>query len=261
MFAHPEIGGNIGSESLSSFILLEEMTILINDLLPLGALLLSCTVQTLQGQEHMFLDEYKESIQDYIMTGHENGWKDCDVLSFNTVSHEMPQFSFEVDKIENLIKKSAFAFSNCLLVNYEVGSEIILSALLDFGWAAINQVRLALVLELGSDITFGSPITNTTKLPFLVATKSGQLKKQFICPVIGEVGPRFDQEMCKRSYVFYKNKNLRVTHMGIPPHFLFTSDGHLDGTNMRIMRILEDELQFQSTIVVAKSFKHGADLV
>ena len=223
--------------------------------------MLSCTVQGLQGQENMFLDEYKESIQVYIMTGHESGWKDCDILSYDTVSYETPQFSIEVDKIENLIKESAFAFSNCLLVNYEVGSEIILSDLLDFGWAAISHVRLALVLKLKADITFGSSMINTTKLPFLVATKSDQSKEQFICPVIGEAEPRFEQEMCKPSFVFYQNKNLRVTRMGIPPHFILTSDGDIDGTNMRIMRILEDELKFESTIVVAKSFKDGADLV
>ena len=235
------------------------MSTLIRIILPLFTLIYSCTVK---GQEQIvFLGKYKEPIQNYIMTGHEKGWKDCDILSVNTVSHgDTPQFSMEVDKIENLIKKSALAFSNCLLINYEVDSKASLSALLNFGWAAINHVRLALVLKLDSGFTVEFA-ANTTKLPFLVATKSGPSREHFLCPVMGDIGPWLEKEMCKSSFLSYRNKKLRITHLGVPPDFLITTNGDLDGTNIRIMKILEDKFQFRSKTMIAKSFKDGGDLV
>ena len=235
------------------------MNILIGFLLPIGTLLL--IPHAIQGQDRIvFLDKHKESIQNYIMTGHEKGWKDCDILSANTLLNEgTPQFSMDLDKIKTLNPKSAFALSHCLLVTYDVGSKASLSALLDFGWATINDIRLALVIKLDYGITL-EMATNTTNLPFLVASVSDQAKEQFLCPVIGEVEPRLQQDMCKPSYVSYLNKILRITQLGIPPDFLMTRSG-LDGTNIRMMKILEDKLKFRSKIIVGKSFDHSMDLV
>ena len=236
------------------------MNIPIGFLLSLGTLLL--TSNTIQGKEQiMLLDKHKEAIQNYIMTGHEKGWKDCDILSANTLLNEgTPQFSMDLDKLNTLNPKSAFALSHCLFVTYDVGSKASLSALLDFGWATIHYIRLALVIKLDSSITL-EMATNTTKLPFLVASVSDQAKEQFLCPVIGEVEPHLQQDMCKPSYVSYQNKILRITQLGIPPDFLLTSSSGLDGTNIRMMKILEDKLNFRAKIIVANSFTHEEDLV
>ena len=52
---------------------------LIGFLIPLGTLLLQ---EACVGQEQsMFLHKYREAIQNYIMTGHEKGWRECDILS------------------------------------------------------------------------------------------------------------------------------------------------------------------------------------
>ena len=34
-----------------------------------------------RAAERILFDEYKEAIQNYIMTGHEKGWMQCDILS------------------------------------------------------------------------------------------------------------------------------------------------------------------------------------
>ena len=44
----------------------------------------------------------------------------------------------------------------CLLVTYDVGSMSSLSALLLFGWAAIQYVRLALLIKMGPRVTLES---------------------------------------------------------------------------------------------------------
>ena len=208
-----------------------------------------------EGQE-MFLDKYKDEIQEYIMTGHEKGWNNCDVMSAsaNTFSHEgHTKISMDLDKIETLDIKSAFASSSCLLVSYDVSSMASLSTLLDFGWAAIQQIRLALVVKMNSGINLDM-LSNTTKLPFLIAADLEEGKEQFICPTVGKWNPLRQEKMCKLSYVSYKEKRLRIALVGIPPHFIFKNDGIIEGTNIRMMRILEQKLNFTAEIIVPESF-------
>ena len=226
-------------------------------LVPLGALLFS---DGTLGQQGMFLEKYGTQIQNYIMTGHAGGWQNCDILSANTFSAEgTPQVSMDLGKINAMNIKSAFAFSQCVLVNYHVGGIADLQALIDFGWAAIDHVRIALVLNMGSGITLDM-VTNTTKLPFLVAAELRQAKEQFLCPVVGEMEPRLEQTICKPSHVSYNNKTLRISQLGTPPDFISTSNG-LDGINIRMMKILEDKLNFMSKIVVPKGFVVADELV
>ena len=142
------------------------------------------------GQQGMFLERYREQIQSYIMTGSAGGWKNCDIMSADSFSTEgTPQIAMDLDKINTMNIKHAFASSHCVLVNYHVGNTADFPTLIDFGLAAINHVRIALVIRMGPGISLDmtSLTTNTTKLPFLVAAELEQGKEQFLCPVVGEI--------------------------------------------------------------------------
>ena len=201
---------------------------------------------TAHGQG-IFLEKHKPAIQNYIMTGHESGWHHCDILSGGANRHEgAPQRSMDLHKIKTLNIKSAFASSHCLLANYQVSNEASLSALLNFGWAAIQHVRLAIVLKMGPGITLNLA-SNTTKLPFLVAAESDEGQEQFLCPVIGEKKPRFEKEMCKPSYTSCKNRTLRIGITGIRPYFVFSKLGY-DGVEIRALKMLEKQFNFNTKL-------------
>ena len=95
-----------------------------------------------------FFHKYKDHIQEYIMTGHENGWKDCDVLSDYSTSYDESKthISMNLDKINTLNIKKTFTSSSCLLINYDIGSQYSLKKLVDFGWKAHRHIRLAMVI-------------------------------------------------------------------------------------------------------------------
>ena len=228
---------------------------LVRALLLLEWVLLLSDISLGKDQER-FLDKYKDKIQEYIMTGHEKGWNNCDIMSSstNTLSHEgQTKISMDLDKIKTLNFKSTFASSSCLLVSYHVRSMDSFSTLLDFGWAAIQHIRLALMVKINSKINLDM-LSNTTKLPFLIAAYLEKGKEQFICPIVGKQNPLLQEKMCKLSYVSYKEKRLRIALVGIPPHFIFTNDGIIEGTNIRMMRILEQKLSFTAEIIVPDSF-------
>ena len=229
-------------------------------LLTLGALLLSNV--TFGAETRMFLDRYKDKIQEYIMTGHEKGWKNCDILSASTSPHDRePHFPMDLEYIKALDVKTAFTSSSCLLVSYDVEGNESLSTLLDFGWSSIQFVRLALVMKMNSGTNLNM-IRNTTKLPFLIAAELEQGKEQFLCPVLGKIAPVLEQEMCDLSHVSYQGKQLRISHIGLPPQFIFDpSSGTVDGTTIRMMRILEDKLDFTAEIIVPNSIDGAIAMV
>ena len=226
-------------------------------ILLLGALFLSDTVL---GQS-VFLNKHKEAIQNYIKTGHEKGWKQCDILSADTSSHEgAPHVSMDLNKIKNLNVKFSFASSHCLLVTYKVNSKEDLSTLLEFGWTAIKHIRLALVMKMGSGITLDMT-KNSTKLPFLIAADLDHgSKEQFLCPVLGQHEPRLEQEMCRPSYVSYKDKMLQIGIFGINPYFIATKNG-IDGTDVRLLQLLAKALSFRPEVIPLNSFTAALNMV
>ena len=183
-------------------------------LIPLGIMPLSCGVHG--KQVNSFLENHSGAIQDYIMTGNENGWQNCDIITDIPYSYEgVPQMTMDLVKLTDLFMNSALASSHCLLVSYDIEDKSSLSALLDFGRAAVVQARLALVLRLAPGIRL-EMASNTTKLPFLVAAElAGGRGVQFLCPVVGESEPRLEQDMCNPSHVAYKGKTLRVGLFGV----------------------------------------------
>ena len=217
---------------------------------------------TFGAEKRMFLDRYRDEIQEFIMTGHEKGWKNCDILSSNTLPHDRePHFSMDLEYIKTMDIKTTFASSSCLLVSYDVEGNESLSTLFDFGWSSIQFLRLALVMKM-NDGTNLNMIGNTTKLPFLIAAELEQGKKQFLCPVVGKIAPVLEQEMCDLSHVSYQGKQLRISHIGLPPQFIFDpNSGIIDGTTFRMMRILEEKLNFNAQIIVADSFDGAIAMV
>lgn len=225
---------------------------LTNNLFFLGVIFL-LKQKTYGRKQRMFLEKYKDEIQKYIMAGHEKGWTHCDILSADSFSNEdQPQISMELDKIKTLNVGSIYAFSNCLLVSYHVSSLFSLENLIDFGKAAIQHIRLALVVKMDSGITLNM-IANTTKLPFMIAAEIASGREQFLCPVVGEVNPKLEEDMCNPSYTSYKKRKLRVTCMGFPPYFIQTNADQFDGIDIRLMRILENKLNFRAEIIAGQS--------
>ena len=218
------------------------------------------------GQEQIsFLNRYKEAIQNYIMTGHEYGWKQCDILSDESSFEKgsqmgsTPHIFMEVDKIMTLNIISNFASSPCLLVTYHIDDMTSLSTLLDFGKAAFQYTRLALVLTMDSGITL-EMASNVTKLPFLVAAESTHGKEQFLCPVVGETDLRLEQELCDQSYVSYKNRTLRFGIVGIPPYVYYTDAGH-DGIDTKLLTMLKERLNFTPKLIDPPSWTGSMHMV
>ena len=222
---------------------------LIDFLFILGALLLPGL--SLGKEQSMVLQKYKKAIHKYIMTGHEIGWKPCDILSDRFSYEGTPHLSMELEKLKRLDTRSTFAPSNCLLVIYHVSDKASLSALLDFGWATISHLRLALVMKMDPGITLEMS-TNITKLPFLVAAESNHGKvMQFLCPVIGEMESRLEPNICKTSYVSYKNRALRVGIWGLEPYVVNANVGH--GIDYRMLTMLAERLKFSPKIIPSSS--------
>ena len=214
-------------------------------------------------EQKKFMNGYKESLQNYIMTGREKGWYDCDVLSANPIYSQIPQISMDLEEVATLKEatiKSMFASSHCLFVNYHINSEASLSALMDFGQAAIQHIRLAMIIDLKSGITLNM-IKNTTKIPYPVAAQLNN-GLEFLCPVVGELVPRFDKKFCKASYVSFKHKTLRIALIGPMPEFILTSrDGQIEGTGIGLIRMLAKRLEFMPKIQIPSSLYAPVSMV
>ena len=222
---------------------------------PLGLLFV---LNTARGQfKNIFMAKYRNSIQEYIMTGQEENWQNCDILSADPSDLGVPQILMSMGQIQTVNIKSVFKDSHCLLVNYDACSEGSLSNLLQFGWEAAYQVRLAFVMKICNGLTLETA-TNTSNLPFLIATELEKKTEQFICPVVGEIKPRVDNEICNPSYLSYKNKALRVGLLGVPPDFVLTSTG-VEGINIRLIKMMAKKLKFLPNIKFASSFKGAED--
>ena len=200
--------------------------------------------KALGQQEGTFIAKYRNAIQKYIMTGHEEGWQHCDILSENPSYMGVPQISIKLEKIKTLNIKSAFENSHCLLVNYDISSNASLSSILEFGLEAINHVRLALVIKMRSGITLETA-SNTSKLPYLVAAETENGMEQFLCPIVGEINPQLGNEMCTPSYLDYKRKVLRIGLYGLPPDVIrIPKSTHFVGATPLLIKMMAERLKF-----------------
>lgn len=212
--------------------------------------------------KHVFLDKYSKEIQDYIMIGYEEGgWSQCDILSEESSYNEKaPQMSMGLKEMKTLNMKLVFASAHCLLVSYNVKKKEDLSTLLEIGRNAINHIRLALILKISSGISLAMPDWNYTNLPFMIAAALDDDKEQFLCPVLGDDKPRLKESMCKTSFSHYKEKLLRIGIVGINPYFMVTENG-IDGTDMRLIHLLEKSLSFRAEVIPMNSFSEAVNMV
>ena len=210
------------------------------------------------GHEEL-LHRYKDPIQNYIMTGNEKGWKQCDILSDRSSLEGTPYIAMELGNIEKVDAKLTFASSHCVLINYCVDSEANLLSLLDFGRVAFQHLRLALVIRLTSGLTLDM-VANYTRLPFLVAAEMDNGKSQFLCPVVGETDPRLESHMCEPYYASYKNRQLLIGMMGMKPYYVDTKMGK-DGVDFRMLEMLAERLKFHTKIIVPPSFLASINMV
>ena len=208
---------------------------------------------------HKFLEEHRIQIQNYIMAGYGGGWEHCDVLSLEPLGVDAPQFIMGFETFNGLNMRSALSSSHCLLAAYHIESKESLSAIIKFGWRVIHHKRIALILSMGNGVTLGIA-TDTEKLPFLIAAKLQGERKQFLCPIVGKAEPLLQGHMCDISYTSYKYKKLRVGIVGIQPHFFKTKNG-IDGTDIRLISLLAEKLNFMADVVVPRTYGLGANMV
>ena len=240
-------------------------------------LLVSLGTLLLQGKcmghgERMLIDEYKEAIQNYMMTGQDKGWMQCDIISDGKsfepgrqIHEANPYISMDMARIKRFNMKEqryiasvTLASSHCLLAIYNIESKASLSSILDFGIAAFKYVRLALVLKLNSGLTLDT-ISNVTNLPFLVAAESKDGNREFLCPVVGEKEPRSELDMCDPSYVSPMNKTLRVGMWGSYPNVINT-ELH-QGIDFSLLTMLAKKLKFTPKIIAPPSYIESVTMV
>ena len=187
-------------------------------LLLVGGLLLFHQVQGLGFD--MFSAEYRRPIEEYVMTGYGDSWRHCDTLSANKqeayFDEGVPYFAFTLDKLLTIDLRSTLSSCHCVLALYEVDTLQQLASIIKFGWKAIQNKRIALILKLGSRLTLDTPI-NRTKLPFPIAAQLENGVEQFICPFIGGDEPILQGQMCKKSFLSLEGKTVRI---GVTGHDL-----------------------------------------
>ena len=221
-----------------------------------GVLLLS---REANGQQlTTFLAEHKTEIQNYIMAGYGKGWLHCDVLSL-THHGDVPHFIMGFETLNKVDIGIMMSSSHCLLAAYHIESKESLSAIIQFGWTVIKHKRIALILSIGEGVTLDMA-SNTKKMPFLIAAKWGGGKKQFLCPIVGRQEPFTQSYMCNVSYASYRYKKLRTGIYGHEPHIFPTKNG-IDGTTIRLLKLLAKKLKFVPHIVIPRSFHHAFNLV
>ena len=226
-------------------------------LLTAYGLLLFC-LPSLGQKIDNFLQRHRENVQDYIMVGHGKGWTQCDVLSSNSFGDDAPQLLMNFVEFQKLDMRSTLSSSHCLLASYHIESQESLSEIMQFGWEVIKHKRIALILSMAKGITL-EMATDTDKLPFLVAARLESGKKQFLCPVIGKITPLLQSNMCDISHVSYKYKKLKIGLLGLPPHLIF--DGGIDGTDLRLIKLLAEKLKFQPDVVFPRTYRQGRNMV
>ena len=219
-----------------------------------------CNASHVQSQS-VFINEYKDAIEDFTMVGHQNGWNHCDILSDGFLIQGIPHISMELDRIKDLDTKSVLASSHCLLIVYYVQNQASLKSLIEFGQVTFQHKRLALVIRLASGLKLDIGPFSKTKLPFLVVIEwEENQKRQFICPVVGETTPHWQLNMCAPSQASYENKTLQIGIIGLKPYFVHTETGR-DGIDIRMINMLAKKLRFSTNFIAASSFFASPNMV
>ena len=121
-----------------------------NILAAIGMLMLC---NTAVGHQHnKFMAKYKDRIQKYIMTGHEEGWKHCDILSPLSVqdtfldSSAQPQMTIDLKILLDMNLSIVLSSSSCILISYQINSNQSLASLIKLGTILIRHQQFFLLL-------------------------------------------------------------------------------------------------------------------
>lgn len=225
----------------------------------IGILVLLNGPQPANGQDlGTFLAKYSDAIERYIMTGYGESWKHCDLLSVGEpfqqrLSDDSANLHMDVNTFETF-DAAALSSSYCLLIVSNVKDTTTLYSMIGFGWKAIQHKRIGMVVNLGNNMTLEG-LKNTTKLPFIIASKLGNAKEQFLCPVVGRLEPVLKSVMCDQSFTDYKGKHIRVSlYPYITPYATLDKLGRPTGVDIQFLELLQDKMAFKANSIISSPF-------
>ena len=86
-----------------------------------------------------FLVKHKSAIENFIMIGHSEGWKQCDIISSISVQHRFldssaqPQITVDLKRVLDMDLSIIPSSSSCILISYHINSNQSLASLIKLG--------------------------------------------------------------------------------------------------------------------------------
>ena len=86
-----------------------------------------------------FLVRHKSDIESFIMIGHSEGWKQCDIISSISVQHRFldssfqPQITGNLERVLDMDLSIVLSSSSCILISYHINSNQSLASLVKLG--------------------------------------------------------------------------------------------------------------------------------
>ena len=200
-----------------------------------------------------FVSKYKVDVQNFVMSGYGGGWITCDIIAISPVKPNpfwnVPQLTVDINKLKALDIGSNLLPSHCFLVLAMVNDNATVSAIIEFGWAAIKHKRVGMILTLGSDMTSLNEVRNMTKLPFFIAARMDSGREEFLCPSVGNQLPLHQHAICEKHLTHYQDKKIRVVLL-TESHPLGTmnEDGVPDGVEIKTLQVLQKRMGFKIEI-------------
>ena len=207
------------------------------------------------------LAKHTKVIENYIMKGYGKGWKLCDVLSIEPphprFEGEKPGFIIGLTALRGFDISSRLKQSSCLLLTAHIPDLTTLSMIIEFGWSVIQHKRLAIVMTMGPNITLGMA-KNITNLPYMIATELHDGRSQFLCPKVGKHILMQQTSMCVEPLADPMGEKIRV---GVHGPWPWVIPGGQDGVDIRLLKFLEDKLEFKAQVEQIKTFDAAFDMV
>ena len=206
-------------------------------------------------------------IEKFIMAGYGGGWNTCDIIAVSPspVEHDFlldtPHLSLELKQLKTLDIRFVLSKSHCILVWAQANDNATMTSIVEFGWTAIQHKRIGMMLRLGTNFTLDK-VTNTTKLPFLIAAQLDNGNSQFLCPSLVSHQPLLQQSMCNKDHTDYKGKTIRVgLWVASRPYGYLTEDGVPDGVDKRFLDVLQSKMGFRFSAATFLSIEKSRDWV
>ena len=149
----------------------------------------------------------KDAIERYILSGSgkdEGG--SCDILNVSPKTNDLfidiPKFVTDATTLKtfDLNFKTVLSNTQCLIVVAQVDDVGTLSHLIKFGFRVTeNRKRMAMILNLGSNLSLESANFENKTLPFVIAARLDNMSEQILCPALGSYKPRLQSHMCDKS--------------------------------------------------------------